>query len=178
MNWKPYIVLLVAVLLMIGGLYLYSESGKPVGEDFSKAIELMPERTHIAQGTTTPNYNSNPPTSGPHYDKPAREKFYTEPLPDEHLVHNLEHGDIWLSYRASTTPEQALRVIKGVRDAKFIATPRENTPNDICIAAWGRLDCFDLNGQPFPEERLTDFIKRYKNKGPEQIDPRYQVNFN
>jgi len=53
--------------------------------------------------------------------------------------------------------------------AKVIITPREANETDIAVAAWGRLDIFDIKNDTMPIERVKDFIKRYTNKGPEQV---------
>jgi hypothetical protein len=177
-NWKSYVILILVLAVFVGGIYLYVKSDEPKGPDYSKAIDVLPTRNHIPEGSPRPAYNSNPPTSGDHYDKPAHEGFYDQPIVDEHMVHNLEHGDIWVSYRASTTPASVVDQLKSLSDPKLVITPRADDPNDICQAAWGRLDCWNLDGKPLDTGRIDDFIKRYKYKGPEQIDPAFQVNFN
>src|SRR3989344_5078 len=52
----------------------------------------------VAVGASHEAYNSNPPTSGPHYEQPSRWGVSQAELPDEQLIHNLEHGGIWISY--------------------------------------------------------------------------------
>ena len=47
------------------------------------------EAKHIEEGSSHPPYNSDPPTSGPHYPSPADTGFYTAPLEPERVVHNL-----------------------------------------------------------------------------------------
>ena len=58
-------------------------------------------RNHIADNTAAGNYNSNPPTSGDHWQVPADWGIYSEELADEKVVHNLEHGGVWISYNCS-----------------------------------------------------------------------------
>jgi len=69
-----------------------AEQNKP-GEFFASQGQ-----THIASGAAHPAYSSNPPTSGWHYASPARAGFYEEPIADETLIHNLEHGHVVISY--------------------------------------------------------------------------------
>ena len=183
-NWKPYTILVIVISGLFTGIYFYVKSGEPKGPDHSVAYEVSGNGNHIAEGSPRPNYNSNPPTSGPHYDKPAHEGFYSESIIDEHIVHNLEHGDIWVSYRASTTPASVIEQLKSLSDPKLIITPRATNPNDICQSSWGHLDCCNLDGlpaqagKPLDTERINDFSKRYRYKGPEQVDPVAQINFN
>lgn len=54
-------------------------------------------REHVPAGTKV-QYNSNPPTSGPHYADWEKPGIYDVPLTDEKLVHSLEHGYIIISY--------------------------------------------------------------------------------
>ena len=44
------------------------------------------------------NYNSFPPSSGPHFQTPAPWGIYEEPIKQTILVHNLEHGGIVIQY--------------------------------------------------------------------------------
>ena len=43
-------------------------------------------------------YNSVPPTSGDHWSTPVRCGFYNQPVPDELIVHNMEHSNVIVSY--------------------------------------------------------------------------------
>ena len=133
----------------------------------SRAILAM-EAVHIAEGSPLSEYNSNPPTSGPHYVQTARSGFRNESISDQNIIHNLEHGDVWIAYHP--------RILETVRDglkqfaaAKVIITPREDNETDIALVAWGRLDTFNVENDVLPEQRIKDFIARYSNKGPERI---------
>lgn len=59
--------------------------------------ELLPA-THLPEGTVI-TYNSNPPSSGPHYPIWANFQEYAEPIEWPYLVHSLEHGAILLLYK-------------------------------------------------------------------------------
>ena len=47
-------------------------------------------------------YITLPPTSGDHWERWADCGFYDSGLPDELIVHNLEHGNIVVSYSPDT----------------------------------------------------------------------------
>ena len=123
---------------------------------------------HIAVGSLLLEYNSNPPTSGPHCGQTARSGFREDSIADQNIIHNLEHGDIWISYHPRV-PDEIKEELKQFGAAKVIITPREENDTDIALAAWGRLDSFDLENNTLSKERIEDFIKRYVNKGPERI---------
>ena len=77
--------------------------------------ELMPSVRHVPDGETVV-YNTTPPTSGDMLARPALCGFYEDGLADEQIVHNLEHGNIVLSYNLSTEEEadQLRNVLDGV----------------------------------------------------------------
>ena len=56
---------------------------------------------HVQRDESHPSYNSVPATSGWHYSDelaPMPWGVYSEPIPDEVLVHNLEHGGVGIHY--------------------------------------------------------------------------------
>lgn len=164
---RNYGITLLAVVIIGYGIYLFALNAAPKGEDMSRAIPPL-EATHIATDSPLAEYNSNPPTSGPHYGQTARSGFRDEPVSDQNIIHNLEHGDVWIAYhpRISETIKEGLKQFAA---AKVIITPREDNETDIALAAWGRLDTFNVEGGVLPEQRIKDFITRYSNKGPERV---------
>lgn len=125
-------------------------------------------RQHVGPGHGH-TYNSNPPTSGPHFAQPAEWGIYKEEIPDEVLVHNLEHGGIWISYKPGI-PEDVIVKLESFREKygrKIIVAPRSANDTDIALAAWTRLDKFSVS--EYSDERVEEFIKAYRNKGPEFV---------
>ncbi len=123
-------------------------------------------RAHITQGSRESGYNSNPPTSGPHWPSPAPWGVHTQPLPDEALVHNLEHGGVWISYKDAKDTDLAdkLAEVAGRYRTKVIVTPRPKNDAPIAVAGWGRL----LKLQGFDEASIVEFINAYRGRlGPE-----------
>jgi hypothetical protein len=122
---------------------------------------------HIAVNASHPAYNSNPPTSGWHYASPANWGIYDTSLPDEQLIHNLEHGGIWISYQDKNNTEliTQLRQLVGKYRSKVILTPRPENDASIVVAAWTQL----LKLETFDAAAIEDFIKAFRNKGPELV---------
>lgn len=158
---------ILGLAIVFGGGWWAVARSLPKGEDLSAAVEVL-KREHIAEGTSYTGYNSNPPTSGPHYPNPAEAGFYDRALPDEQIVHNLEHGNIWIAYKPDVSPE-VIKQIRKLAGATVVASPRSQNEKDIAVAAWGRLDVFNLENGVLTTERIKDFIFRYANKGPERI---------
>ncbi len=158
-----------ALCLIVGGIafgvfYLTGQASQNL-PGFSVSDQ---GREHVA-GTSHPPYNSNPPVSGWHNSSPAEWGAYKEELPDEVLIHNLEHGGIWMSYRPDISPEMVEKMEGFYKKwgRKIIVTPRAANDTDIALAAWTRLDKFNL--EEYSEERVEKFIKAFRNKGPEFV---------
>jgi hypothetical protein len=125
-------------------------------------------RDHVPPGHEH-TYNSNPPTSGWHYGQTAEWGAYREEIPDETLLHNLEHGGIWISYKPGIS-EETIKNLERFYEKwgrKIIVTPRAKNDADIAVAAWTRLDT--LSVAEYSEERVEQFIRAYRNKGPEFV---------
>ena len=127
-------------------------------------------REHIDEGTEA-TYNSVPPTSGDHWSTPARCDFYEEVLPDERIVHNVEHGHIVVSYNLPLESDvQALRDALndiGLNNVWGIARAYHEIPaGQIGLSAWGVNDVFS----GVDKERIERFFEAYSgNLGPERI---------
>jgi hypothetical protein len=168
-----YTIIILSVLGIVGyGVYTLVRNSIPDGTDYSRAVPLL-EAGHIAEGSPVPEYNSNPPSSGLHYPRTARSDFRTETIPDQYIVHNLEHGDIWIAYHPRISDELKDQ-LKKITGTKVIITPREANDTDIALVAWGRIDTFDVEKNTLPIKRIEEFITRYANKGPERIPGKSQ----
>ena len=144
-NPLPWIVglggLAVLVVAQIG-LNVYREATAP-GERFASQGNV-----HVSLGTSTPAYNSNPPTSGWHTPDLAAWGSYVEPQPDQRLIHNMEDGGVILWYEAGTPEENeaevaALEQVVAGRYARFVIAPREDMPTPYAMTAWRRLARFE-----------------------------------
>ncbi len=138
------------------------------GQSRPRVVEYPDQgRAHISPGQPHPAYNSNPPTSGWHFPAPADWGFYNEELPDELLVHNLEHGGIWISFKDAGDTELIDRLVALSRRyrTKVVITLRAKNDSRLALVAWGRLMTLDQ----YDERAIVDFINRFKNKGPEFV---------
>jgi hypothetical protein len=127
-------------------------------------------RDHIGTGQAHGAYTSNPPASGAHYADAPRWGSYDQPLPDELLIHGLEHGGIVIGYNcAEACPELAaqLKALVSEYPAKVVLAPRPNKDNPyrITATAWRWLDGFN----DFDAARIRAFIAAHKDKGPELV---------
>lgn len=118
--------------------------------------------THIPEGSPTPTYNSNPPTSGPHYAGLARPGSYDYALPDPLLVHNMEDGYVILWYRMGDDEHNQARIreleaaSQGYR--RVVIVPRENLDTEYALTAWTRIDAFD----EYDPGRIRAFLEAFE----------------
>ena len=128
------------------------------------------DSTHISEGSSAV-YNSSPPTSGEHWPTPARCGFYDEGLPDERVVHNLEHGNIVISYNLPLESDvAALRDALGnigLSNVWGVARDYEAIPTgQVGLSAWGVLDTM----VGVDEDRIDQFFEAYSGTlGPERV---------
>ena len=165
-KWIWIGVAVIGVLLLIGVVaWSVQKANQPV---FGEAVPIQGQQ-HIALDQSHPPYNSDPPTSGWHYAEPAEAGFYESSLPDEQLVHNLEHGHVIISYDCARVAdcEDVKTELRGLVDRfqrwKIVAVARENADAAIALTAWGRIDKMDS----YDEDRVDAFVKRWRNRGPE-----------
>lgn len=167
---KYLMLFLVLALVVFGGYRLLKNSGDQDEGPKPGVFFEAQSRDHIAVGSAHPEYNSNPPTGGWHYGAPAQTGIYDKELPDEQVIHNLEHSHIWISYRPDLLDKESVEKLASLAKKygpKMIMTPRSKNPGPIAMAAWQYLITFDK----IDEENLKvmdNFIKIYRGKaGPE-----------
>jgi hypothetical protein len=157
---------IVAVLLVGVIVWSIQKTNQPVP---GQAMPIQGQE-HIALGQSHPPYNSDPPTSGWHYDQPADAGFYETSLPDEQIVHNLEHGHVIISYDCTklvdceTVKADLRRVVERFQRWKVVAVARENADTAIALTAWGRIDKLDT----YDEDRIVAFVRHWRDRGPER----------
>ncbi len=143
----------------------FAQAENPGGDRPGESIEIQPAE-HIQQGANHPEYNSNPPTSGWHYSRPAEWGFYDQALPDERVVHNLEHGGIWITHKnVSDSTLSQLQQLATDYPKSVVITQRSENDAPLAVASWGQL----MKLQSFDRERIVEFIEQNRNRSPEPI---------
>jgi hypothetical protein len=89
-------------------------------------------------------------------------------IPDEILIHNLEHGGIGFHYDCE---EECPEIVAALDDlmpqnpSQYIMSPYQGLPSKIAITAWRHhiyLDEVDA-------EEILKFIEEYQDRAPEQV---------
>ena len=168
MNKKVVLIYAGVIVVVVGfGFWLMKSSEQQQRNLPGQPFENQGQE-HIAQGSTDhPPYNSNPPTSGWHWPQPANWGAYDSTIPDEQLIHNLEHGGIWISYKPGMVDQDTVNKLKDFanRYPLIIVEPREANTSAISLAAWTRLQNLDA----YDERAILEFIDAFHNEGPEKV---------
>ena len=130
----------------------------------------LPTANHISENRSV-EYDAFPPTSGDHWLNPTGCGFYQDGLPDERIVHNLEHGNIVVSYNLTDDAEvdRLRNLVTDIGLANVWGITRfydKIAPGQVAVATWGVLDIME----GIDPERINTFFETYAgNLGPEQV---------
>ncbi|MDZ7799936.1 MAG: DUF3105 domain-containing protein [Trueperaceae bacterium] len=141
---------------ILGGIGVVALIAVPIALQIIQSANLPGERfasqgnRHIALGTNVPDYNSDPPTSGPHTPDLASWGTYEpgDEVNDQRLIHNMEDGGVILWYRpaedAAATNERISVLEQASRGyRRVVIAPRPDMETPFTLTAWQRLQRFD-----------------------------------
>lgn len=104
------------------------------------------------------DYGMDPPAGGAHWGQWLNCGIYTQPVPNENAVHDLEHGAVWITYDADALTAEEVTTLQSVGpDTYMVVSPYPDLPTPIVASAWGVQMQFDDVNDP----RLEDFIRTY-----------------
>ena len=170
------------VAVLVVGVFAFSIWGA-VRPAAGQEIPIMGNYlTHVAEGQDPGPFNSDPPTSGPHYDEEYEAGFYDEtspqaqaPYPEGYLGHNLEHGYVIYWYNCEIlSSEECADLISKIKESmadngsrKLIAFPRTSLDVPVAMTSWGQLLKMDV----FDASQARDFVRANRNRAPEPNAP-------
>lgn len=144
-----------------GGNGLQPGESEVIG-DADEGLEGV-QAIRVADNTHTEaaiDYELRPPAGGAHNPIWANCGFYEEAVPDEHVVHDLEHGAVWLAY-APDLPAADLEVLRDLvhSSQKVIATPYRGLESGeaVVATAWAR----QLRLASVDSAQLAEFVTTY-----------------
>lgn len=115
-----------------------------------------PAAQHM-QGRIT--HRETPPMGGPHNAVWQNCAIYSVPIHNEHAVHSLEHGAIWITYRPDLPAADVQRLHALAADDYMLLSPYPGLQAPVVASAWNRQ--MHMTGADDP--RLPQFIRRFKN---------------
>jgi hypothetical protein len=179
------LVVLVAALgytLLGGGGSAASDAPKllvAAGCTFKTVQALPGDHSITTPEGTSDKWNTSPPTNGPHYQVPALWGAYTEPLLAAQLVHNLEHGGIFIQYGKDVPPatiDQLKQFYDRHQNGTLLA-PLPSLGSKIALGVWTTIGSSAKEGgiahlakcAAFDEKAYAAFFHAYQFRGPERF---------
>jgi hypothetical protein len=170
--WTWIIAGVIGGALVIAlGVFLFKTTTAPLpGKTYASQGNL-----HIQPGDSHPVYDSNPPTSGWHFPTWPNRGIYTEPLPEEYLLHFQEHAGVVVHYNPDKLPADQVAKLHDIVNQELnngqglvVLSPDSNIPDPIALTSWQHLQTFDtVSGN---ESKIKDFIERLEcNYDPEGV---------
>jgi hypothetical protein len=168
-SWGP-IALFVAVgvlavgIIGVGAVAVYTEgrSWDSRAADIPGIINFRksdPELVRGSQHESGPiEYTVLPPVAGRHNPiwQNCMGDVYDAPIANEHAVHSLEHGAVWITYRPDLAADQVEALAERVRGVeKMLMSPFEGLDSPISLQAWG----YQLKLDDAGDKRIDDFIR-------------------
>ena len=113
------------------------------------------------------DYPVRPAVAGVHHPVWANCGFYTSPVPEEAVVHVLEHGGVSVSMDPSISQADIATIRKAVTaTTHMIASPYPGLKSKLVLSAWNRQ--LDLDSASDP--RFAKFIETFL-EGPNTPEP-------
>ncbi|HEX5597656.1 MAG TPA: DUF3105 domain-containing protein [Micromonosporaceae bacterium] len=167
--WGPTLLFIAVVVLAVGiigyGGWAAYQGAQP-WEKRADAIDGIsnyrksdPEMS--GQGDHRPGpitYSILPPVAGPHNGvwQNCMGDVYDAPIANEHAVHSLEHGAVWVTYRSDLPKDQVEVLAKKVRGNEFMMmSPVNDLDKPVSLQAWG----YQLKVDNVNDGRIDEFIK-------------------
>ena len=149
-----------AVVVLVAGVVTFSivrdQQNKP---SLDAVAAYKVEQGHTDKPVT---YAQTPPAGGEHAPVWLNCGVYDKPVPNENAVHSMEHGAVWITYRADLPAAQVQTLKKALPETYVVLSPFEALKSPVVASAWGRQ--LPLTGVSDP--RLGEFIREFR-QGPQ-----------
>jgi hypothetical protein len=177
-NWGPIMLSAIVALVAVGivgfGVYEVFKSTE-TWKDQANAIQGIvnynktdPQLTRSGQHQYGHiDYKQSPPVAGPHnYNwQRCQGDVYPAQIANEHAVHALEHGAVWITYRPDLPADQVEKLASKVRGNDFmLMSPYPGLDKPISLQAWG----YQLKLDSASDARIDAFIKALRQNATQE----------
>ena len=124
---------------------------------------------------TSDKWNTDPPTNGPHYAETAIFGAYDEPLQLARVVHNLEHGGVYIFYgdEVSESVVERLQTFYDGHQNGTLLAPYPKLGDKVALGAWvaegEEARGYLAKCTEFDEAAFSAFFSGFQFKGPERF---------
>ena len=181
---------LIGLAIVLGVVFLAGGGDKDLAATMEaggcqlKTVQAeVGDHSAALDATSNPKWNTDPPTSGPHWGTPAVYGEYIDPLKIAQVVHNLEHGAVFILYG----PKVPAATVKQLSDfynedtTGMLLAPYTKLGDKIALGAWTVPDNFEPGGKngtsylatctKFDEDAFAAFRDQLRFRGPERFPP-------
>jgi len=135
----------------------------------------------LAADGASKDWKTDPPTSGAHYESPVFYGAYRDEVNQAQLVHNLEHGGIFIQY-GEDVPEATVEELRAFYDTHqngTVLAPYPSLGDEIALGAWvsksartpDDANAYLAKCTEFDEDAFAAFFDAFQFKGPERFPP-------
>lgn len=165
------IFIAIIAILIIGSLGIAAAKKRSAPQ---KGPQLGTEQPDLGADHITadlPNTLPEPPASGPMTNPAPCQVSYQE-IPDTSVIHSLEHGAVYVSYRPDLPVDQADKLnalfTKPFSNPRFtpnkaVVAPRAVNASPIILTSWKK----NLKLDSFDEAKIMDYYLQNVGKSPE-----------
>ena len=110
--------------------------------------------------------SARPPAGGEHAPAWQNCGIYEEPVDARYVLHSLEHGAVWVTYRTDASASDITALQNIARNYNYILlSPYVGQEAPIVLTAWG----LQLEVNSVSDRRIVQFIERYE-RGPQTLE--------
>lgn len=119
---------------------------------------------HVGTKVSYPNAQTTPPDGGDHNATAQSCQVYTSAVANEHAVHSLEHGAVWVTYNPLKVSKADIDALKKLVDGDpyRLLSPYPGLKSPISLQAWGE----QLFVDRVSDKRVKEFLDLFTN-GPQ-----------
>ena len=164
----------LALAAALVGIIVYAVANQGVGDKSSlKYAEHQISGLDISHGQAAnhkdgalpyPGKETAPPTGGDHNGTPQSCQVYTAAIANEHAVHSLEHGAVWVTYNPDKASKDDIEALKKLVDGNpdRLLSPYPGLKTKVSLQAWGERLFVDK----VSDSRVKEFLDLF-TKGPQ-----------
>ncbi|GGJ26865.1 DUF3105 domain-containing protein [Deinococcus roseus] len=143
------------ILLIAGLLALSACNNTPENIDGVETFTIEGKGVH-KEGKIS--YEQTPPAGGPHNQVWQNCGVYDKPIYNEHAVHALEHGAVWITYQPDLPQADVDKLVEASKANSYtLVSPYPDLPSKVVVSAWGK----QLKLESADDKRIKQFINKY-----------------
>ena len=168
-NWGPIAVagavVLIAVAIIGYGVFAAVKGSRGWEEklaDVSGVVNYRAQKNAAIDARDhkpgNQTYVTSPPVGGAHNDRwqNCMGDVYDQPIANEHAVHSLEHGAVWITYKPGLPADQIAELAKKVQGQDYtLMSPYAGLDKNVSVQVWG----YQLKTDDVNDSRIDAFIK-------------------